>query len=76
MRVYEFDKDKTAGILRGLRATARLSQEELAEKSNVSVSSIKGYENGVNVMSLETAVKIANVFGVTPSDLVGTVESS
>ena len=69
-RVYKFDKEKTAGILRGLRAMARLSQKELAELSSISESSIKGYENGENVMSLEAAVKIANVFNVSPSDLV------
>ena len=74
MRVYEFDKDKTAGILRGLRAEARLSQKELAELSNVSEASIKGYENGKNVMSLEAAVKLANALGVSPSDFVSKAE--
>ena len=74
MRVYQFDKEKTAGILRGLRATARLTQKELAEMTNVSEASIKGYENGENVMSLEAAVKLATALGVTPSDLVSTVE--
>lgn len=70
MKRYEFTKDSTAGILRGLRATARLSQEELAKKSGVGLSSIKGYENGENVMSLENAAKLANTFGVNISDLV------
>lgn len=74
MKVYQFDKDKTAGILRGLRAMARMTQKELAEKSTVGEASIKGYENGENVMSLEAAVKLANALGVTPSDLVSTVE--
>lgn len=69
-RVYVFDKEKTAGILRGLRATARLSQKQLADLSNVSEASIKGYENGENVMSLEAAVKLSNALGVSPSDLV------
>ena len=74
MRVYQFDKEKTAGILRGLRATARITQKELADMTGVSEASIKGYENGENVMSLEAAVKLATALGVTPSDLVSTVE--
>ena len=74
MKTYSFSKESTAGILRGLRATARLSQKELAEKSGVSESAIKGYENAENVMSLEAAVKLANVFGITPDSLVNTVE--
>lgn len=74
-RVYQFDKEKTAGIIRGLRATARLTQKELAEKAHVSEASIKCYENGENVMSLEAAVGIATALGVTPSDLVSTVEA-
>lgn len=76
MRVYQFDKDKTAGILRGLRATARISQKELSDRSGVSEASIKGYENGENVMSLEAAVKLSNALGVTPSDLVSTIETA
>ncbi len=70
MARYAFTKDSTAGILRGLRATARLSQEELARKSGVGLASIKGYENGENVMSLENAAKLANAFDVAVSDLV------
>ena len=75
MRVYQFDKDETAGILRGFRAKARLTQRELADRANVSEASIKGYENGENVMSLEAAVGIANALGVTPSDLVSQVDA-
>lgn len=76
MGLYEFDKDKTAGILRGLRATARLSQRELSKLSTVSEASIKGYENGENIMSLEAAVKLANALGVSPSDLVSKTETA
>lgn len=74
MKVYEFNKAKTAGILRGLRATARLTQKQLSELSEVSEASIKGYENGENIMSLEAAVKLSNALGVSPSDLVCVVE--
>lgn len=74
MKVYEFDKQITAGILRGLRATARLSQKQLADISHVSEAAIKGYENGDNVMSLEAAVKLSNALGVTPADLVSQKE--
>ena len=73
--MYRFDKDTTAGILRGLRATARMSRKEVAEKAGIGEASIKGYENGETVMSLEAAVKLANIYGVTPSDLVVIAEN-
>ena len=68
-----FSKEDTAGKLRGYRATARLSQKQLADISEVSESSIKGYENEENIMSLEAAVKLANALGITPNDLVSIV---
>lgn len=70
-RVYSFSKEKTAGILRELREEAGLSRKQLADLSNVGEESIKGYEKGNNVMSLEAAVKLSNALGVNPSDLVG-----
>lgn len=74
MRVFSFSKEGTAEILRIMRKTKQWSQKELATKAGLSEASIKGYENGENVMSLEAAVKIANAFGVTPEMLVNTVE--
>jgi transcriptional regulator with XRE-family HTH domain len=68
-----FTKEDTAGKLRGFRATARLTQKQLADKSGVSEASIKGYENEENVMSLEAAVKLSNALGVMPNDLVTVV---
>jgi len=67
---FNFSKEGTAGILRGLRASKRISQKELSEMTGVSEASIKGYENGENVMSLEAAVKISNALDVSPADLV------
>jgi len=69
-----FSKEDTAGKLRGYRATARLSQKQLSDISGVGESSIKGYENEENVMSLENAVKLANALGITPNDLVSVVQ--
>lgn len=69
-----FSKEDTAGKLRGYRATARLSQKQLADISGVGESSIKGYENEENVMSFENAVKLANALGITPNDLVSIIE--
>ena len=74
MRVFNFSKEGTAEILRVMRKTKHWSQKELANRTGLSEASIKGYENGENVMSLEAAVKIANAFGVTPEMLVNTVE--
>lgn len=57
--------------LKVARAEAQLNQEELAEKSGVSVAAIKTYETGSAGPLLETACKLAEALGCTPNDLCG-----
>ena len=50
-----------------------LTQEELAERVNVSQSMINHIENGNKKPSLETAVALANELGVTLDSLISIV---
>ncbi len=62
---------KTGKIIASLRSDSGWSQNDLAEKANVSHVMIGKYERGDAVPSLEVAKKIADAFGVTLDFLVG-----
>ena len=54
-----------AGLLRQLRAEARLTQEELAEAAGVSPRSVSDLERGINrTARQDTAVRLAGVLGL------------
>ena len=55
-----------AGLLRQLRAEARLTQEELAEAASVSPRSVSDLERGINRNPhKDTAVLLAGALGLT-----------
>jgi transcriptional regulator with XRE-family HTH domain len=55
-----------AGLLRQLRAEARLTQEELAAAAGVSVRSVSNLERGINrTAHKDTAVLLAGALGLT-----------
>lgn len=70
-----FEKSVMASNLRAERARANLSRQELAERSGVSISSIKGYEDGENVMSIEVAWALADALNVSIGTIAGRDES-
>ena len=54
-----------AGLLRQLRAEARLTQEELAEAARVSARSVSDLERGINrTARKDTAVLLAGALGL------------
>lgn len=55
--------------LRGYRAMARMSQDDLAKASGVDKNSIARYEIGGTTPGLDKAVQLASVLGVTLDDL-------
>lgn len=57
--------------LKSLRELASMSQKDLAEKIEVSTVMISQYENNKKMPSRETIKKIAEVFGISSSDLIG-----
>jgi transcriptional regulator with XRE-family HTH domain len=55
-----------AGLLRRLRAGARLTQEELAAAAGVSLGSVSNLERGINrTAHKDTAVLLAGALGLT-----------
>jgi putative transcriptional regulator len=58
------------GNLRRLRASAGLTQKELAEKAGIHVLQISRYENGHERPGLDYLEKLAGGLGCTVADLV------
>ena len=64
------DVKKAIGArIRELRHSEKYTQEEFAEIINVAPRHISRIENGVNMPSIETLEKIANVFNLELRDL-------
>lgn len=62
-------KQKFGKRLRQLRRERGLTQEQLAEASDLSVDFISLLERGVNAPSFETLEALATILGVPVSDL-------
>lgn len=63
--------------IRQYRKAAGLSQENLADKTGLSVIAISNIERGVNYPSFDHFVAIANAIGVSADELlVGVVDNS
>lgn len=74
-RLTDF-KSMVGHRIRVARADARMSQEDLAKASGVSIASIQKYESGETCPLLQTAVAMAEALGVTVNDLCGIPESA
>ena len=56
--------------LRELRKSARLTQNQLAEKSNLSANYIAHIEGGRNPLSIESLLNLCNALNVTPNAIL------
>jgi transcriptional regulator with XRE-family HTH domain len=61
---------KFGAVVRALREERRLTQEELAERAEVSTTYIGYIERGDNVPTLLVISQIALALGVRPADLL------
>lgn len=66
-----FSTDRLAAKLRGLRAEARLTQQQVADAVGVDQLTISNYENGKSAPSYETAWNLAMLYGVSLDALGG-----
>ena len=57
--------------IRRLRKNAKMSQEDLAEKLSVVRQTISKWERGLSVPDAEMVIKIADLFNVPVSELLG-----
>jgi len=56
--------------IRKLRLEKGYTQKELADKLGISESAVSLIENGKRKLKLETAIKLAEIFGVSLDELV------
>lgn len=56
--------------LRELRINQRYTQDELSKKLNLSRTAISNYEKGIIQPSIETIIKISEIFNVSLDDLL------
>ena len=66
-----FSMSTLAANIRAERARADISQEELAERANVSAAAVLSYESGTYVPGTDKLAAIAEALGCTPNDLLG-----
>ncbi len=65
-----FDSNSTGMRIKNYRNLKRLSQEKLAELTDVSQEHISKIESGLKVPSLELLISIANALDVSSDDLL------
>jgi len=53
------------------RVRRDMSQSELGRKSGVDQRAISGYERGISMPNLKTAIKLADFFGISLDELAG-----
>ncbi len=64
----KIDIDKILGkIFKEYRTKNKLTQEELAEKLEISVKYISRIENGTGGVKVETLVNYMNILGISPN---------
>jgi transcriptional regulator with XRE-family HTH domain len=56
---------KFKDVLRELRSRRKLTQEELADKAGIPVTSLRGHEQGQRVPSWASVVKLAKALNVS-----------
>jgi len=61
--VEEF-KETVSSVLRSIRAEKHMTQQEVAEKSEIDVMTIGRYENNPNTIVLDKLDKILLVYGI------------
>lgn len=72
-QVNQQRRDGIAGKLRGYRAEANLTQEQVGELVGMDKSSIGKYEQGIAGMDYETAWDLADLYGVSLDEIGGRV---
>ena len=64
------DQKKIGSFLRELRKEQRITQEDLAEKLNVSSRTISRWETGSNMPDISLLIEIADFFDVSIPEII------
>ena len=70
MKGEEMDQQKIGTFLRKLRREKELTQEQLAEKMNVSSRTVSRWETGVNMPDLSILVELAEFYDVSIPEII------
>lgn len=62
--------------IKELRNARKMTQNEFAERINVTKSTVSAYENGARLPSYDVLIKIARLFKVSTDNLLGYSEKS
>lgn len=66
--ITKSDIDKTFGkILKQYRKKNKLTQEQLAEKLEISIKYVSRIENGTSGIKTQTLIKYMNILGIAPN---------
>ena len=60
--------------LKRLRKTSKLTQEDVAERLNVSRQTVAKWETGESLPDIDSCIALANLYGVTIDDMVSSVK--
>ena len=58
-----YDKERVGLRIKSLRIDKGMDQETLAKESGIRLSTLRSYEQGVSVLGLEKAVRLADALG-------------
>ena len=58
-----------------LRKSRNMTQEDLAERLNISAQAVSKWENDLTSPDLETLLKLAEIFGVSTDELLGRIKT-
>lgn len=72
---YERVKKRIASNLRSLRSEKGITQMKLAEYMGVSQASVSKWMRAIVMPDLKSIVGLADLFGVTVSEIIGDVKS-
>lgn len=67
-----YDKDLVATRIKECRKSSNLTQKQVSEKTNISLTSIKQYESAKRIPDKYNLSLLANLFGVKEEYLLGT----
>lgn len=68
--MYIIDRDRIAKNISDCRNHLGLSQEQFAEKMEVSRQAISSWEKGIYVPQIDKITKMANLCGIDPRDIL------
>ena len=73
---YDAVQKRIAANLRSLRSEHGITQTQLAEHMNVSQGSVSKWMRAIVLPDLKSIVGLADLFGVTVSEIVGDAKSN